>query len=194
MEREAAWRAIDAQRLRLVDLLSTLDDEQWRTPSLCEGWTVRDVAAHLTFAQATLREILAEFVRHPGSVQRVGRDGAIRRARQPTEQLIGQIRAMVGSQKHIAVVTYRETLVDILVHSQDIAIPLGRPFDLDPDAAAFAATRVWEIGYPFRARKRFAGRRLTAIDADWSAGDGAEEKAPIGTILLQLTGRRTAGP
>jgi uncharacterized protein (TIGR03083 family) len=35
------------QRRRLASLLSGLDDEQWATPSRCEGWSVRDVIAHL---------------------------------------------------------------------------------------------------------------------------------------------------
>jgi uncharacterized protein (TIGR03083 family) len=35
------------QRMRLVDLLSGLTDEQWSTPSRCDGWRVQDVAAHI---------------------------------------------------------------------------------------------------------------------------------------------------
>lgn len=35
------------QRRRLVEHLRTLDDEQWRMPSRCDGWTVQDVVSHL---------------------------------------------------------------------------------------------------------------------------------------------------
>ena len=35
------------QRRRLASLLGGLDDEQWATASRCEGWSVRDVVAHL---------------------------------------------------------------------------------------------------------------------------------------------------
>jgi uncharacterized protein (TIGR03083 family) len=35
------------QRARLRDLLVSLDDTQWATPSRCAGWTVQDVTAHL---------------------------------------------------------------------------------------------------------------------------------------------------
>src|SRR3954452_14283843 len=35
------------QRRRLGATLRTLDDAQWATASRCEGWTVRDVIAHL---------------------------------------------------------------------------------------------------------------------------------------------------
>jgi uncharacterized protein (TIGR03083 family) len=40
------------QRRRLAELLATLDDQQWMTPSRCEGWSVRDVVAHLAGAEA----------------------------------------------------------------------------------------------------------------------------------------------
>ena len=36
-----------AQRQELVTLLRELTDEQWEADSLCEGWDVGDVAAHL---------------------------------------------------------------------------------------------------------------------------------------------------
>lgn len=35
------------QRSRFLDVLGSLTDEQWRSPSRCEGWTVQDVATHL---------------------------------------------------------------------------------------------------------------------------------------------------
>jgi uncharacterized protein (TIGR03083 family) len=34
-------------RRRLLDLLSDLGDEQWRLPTVCAGWSVKDVALHL---------------------------------------------------------------------------------------------------------------------------------------------------
>ena len=58
MDKDTSWRVIDQQRVALADLLDTLTPEQWSTPSLCEGWTVRDVAAHLSMA-ATARAELA---------------------------------------------------------------------------------------------------------------------------------------
>jgi uncharacterized protein (TIGR03083 family) len=114
----------------------------------------------------------------------------------PTEQMIAEIRGMVGSRRHNFGVTYRETLIDILVHGQDIAIPLGRRHDMPPEAAATAASRVWTMRWPppFPAKRRIEGFRLTATDTPWSVGHGPEVRAPIAAILLLSTGRLAALP
>ena len=96
-------------------------------------------------------------------------------------------------------VTCRETLIDILVHSKDIALPLGRTLPVHPDAAAAAATRVWELRWPFEAPKRFAGFHLVATEAPWEVGAGEQVGGPMEAILLVLTGRlvelpRLSGP
>ena len=40
--------AVEAEFLSLAELLDGLPDAGWDTPSLCEGWRVREVVAHLT--------------------------------------------------------------------------------------------------------------------------------------------------
>ena len=88
--------------------------------------------------------------------------------------------------------TPRETLVDALVHGQDITVPLGRPLPVPVDAAAAAASAVWGRAWPWHARRRFAGFRLRATDTDWTAGEGTPLDGPIDAILLLLTGRPAA--
>ena len=44
------WALVHAERAALASDLQNLTDEQWSTPSLCTGFTVRDVLAHLTSA------------------------------------------------------------------------------------------------------------------------------------------------
>ena len=43
---------IRTERLALIDFLETLTPADWAVPSLCDGWTVQDVAAHLASASA----------------------------------------------------------------------------------------------------------------------------------------------
>ncbi|MCE3276326.1 MAG: maleylpyruvate isomerase family mycothiol-dependent enzyme, partial [Propionibacteriaceae bacterium] len=54
MNDDELWAAIDAQRVRTVRLLQDLTPANWELDSLCDGWRVRDVAAHLTMQQMTL--------------------------------------------------------------------------------------------------------------------------------------------
>src|ERR1700722_15492072 len=44
------WQAIHAERRALAADLEDLREDQWSTQSLCTGWTVRDVVAHMTAA------------------------------------------------------------------------------------------------------------------------------------------------
>ena len=41
------WPVVHAERRALAGDLAGLTDEQWRTPSLCGGWSVHDVLAHM---------------------------------------------------------------------------------------------------------------------------------------------------
>jgi hypothetical protein len=51
------------------------------------------------------------------------------------------------------------------------------------------------MGWPFRARRRLSGLRLTATDVDWATGSGTDVHGPIRALLLLLTGRtKTALP
>ena len=113
-----------------------------------------------------------------------------------TGKIIAEIRGTAGSRRHNFGVTYRETLIDLLVHAQDIAIPLARSHPMPPEAAAAAATRIWTMRWPppFPARRVMERFRVTATDIDWSAGQGPPVSAPISAILLLSAGRIAALP
>ncbi|WP_051022293.1 hypothetical protein [Nocardia pneumoniae] len=84
---------------------------------------------------------------------------------------------------------YRNTLFDTMVHGQDIAIPLGRDIAVAPTAAAAAADRAVQFGWPVWGRHRLDGIHLSATDVDWEYGNGSEIRGPIAAILLLITGR-----
>jgi uncharacterized protein (TIGR03083 family) len=203
MNEDELWAAIDAQRLRTADLLETLTDDDWSHRSLCDGWTVRDVAGHLTLQQTTLLGGLRLVLKHPGvhSLNWMIQTSARDQAALPTEQIIGQIRGMVGSRRHNVGVTPFETLIDILVHGQDMAVPLGRSLPVPPQVAATAATRAWGYQATRSGRRKstvfkpvpYAGLRLGADDIDWGVGDGPELRGPVLALLL-LTGRQVVLP
>ncbi len=191
------WAAIDAQRIRVADLLDELTDDEWRAPSLCAGWTVRDVAAHLTLQQIPWSEALRMMVRFRGNKHRAIIECAKERAAAlETTQIAAGIRATVGDRRRNAGVTVRETLIDALVHGQDIAVPLNRALPISPTAAAVATSRMWTMRFPppFPATKVMKDFRIVATDIDWSAGNGPEVQGPIGAIMLLSCGRLVALP
>ncbi|MFI0410204.1 maleylpyruvate isomerase family mycothiol-dependent enzyme [Actinomadura sp. 3N508] len=197
LDPDETWQVIDAQRRSLADLLDNLSDDQWRHPSLCAGWTVRDVAAHLTLQQMGPGAAIAMLARWRGSLDRTIQHAACRRAAALTnEQLIARIRGTVGSRRHNVGVTYLETLTDILVHGQDIAVPLGLRHDVPSHAAAVAAGRLLTMRWPrpLPSTRKVAGFRLVATDTPWTAGRGPEVQAPMLALLLVCAGRREAAP
>lgn len=197
LDRDHIWAAIDAHRLRVVELLDQLSDEEWRHPSLCTGWTVRDVAAHLTMQQVGWAPALGMILKYRGNVDRGIRESARERAAaMSTGQIIEQIRGMVGSRRHNAGVTPGETLIDILVHGQDIAVALGRDLPTPPAPAAAAITRMWAMRFPppFPATRCMKGFRVVATDTDWSGGEGPEVRGPIVALMLVSGGRLAALP
>ena len=193
MDRDEVWRAIDAERVSLADLLDSLGEQEWETPSLCAGWRVHDVAAHLTLAQMRPLPAVVAALRARGNFNRMIHDTAVRQARRlPVEEYAPRLRAMAGSRRKAPGVSHLEPLIDVLVHGQDIAIPLGRPRPMPTKAAATAADRVWPSLFPWRAERKLGGFRFAATDCSWSAGDGLLVEGSIGAILLLLTGRRAA--
>jgi uncharacterized protein (TIGR03083 family) len=195
MNRDESWRVIAEHRLALAALLEPLTEAEWETPSLCAGWRVRDVAAHIALAPQPpgIGSMIADGVRARGRFHRLNHDVSVRHAdTRPAERLVAELREHAASRRLPAVTNYRNILFDILVHGQDIAIPLGRELAMPRDAAIAGATRVWTMGWPFWARRRLRGVRLVAVDADWSVGSGAEVSGPIDALLLLLTGRAEA--
>jgi uncharacterized protein (TIGR03083 family) len=204
LDTDAVWVAIDRERLDLADLLDDLSVAEWEHASLCEGWRVRDVAAHLALAQTGPVRATVDLLRAGGRLQRMIHDSAVRHASLPPAQLADQLRGMTGSRRTAPGVTPIEPLLDVLVHGQDIAVPLGRRRTMPVLAATTAATRVWNLPWPmsttFSARRRLAGVRLAATDTDWTVGEGDVVEGPIQALLLVLTGRtevardRLSGP
>ena len=198
MNDEQVWTAIDEQRRRVVALLESVTDPEWDHPSLCAGWTVRHVAAHLTLQELTLGDALLFAVRHPSLLRDVNRvineSAKIQASVLSTDQVIAEVAATVGRRRHNVGVTNRETLLDIVVHGFDIAVPLRRRLEVPPHVAADVAARVrsqdgTRMNRVFR-KLPLVTYRLVATDVDWSVGEGPEIRGPVVSLLLLLTGRQ----
>ena len=94
MDREQAWEVIGDQRRALADLLAGLAADEWEQASLCDGWRVRDVAAHVVLGAHPpgVASLVAQGVRARGNFHRLNHDIAVRYARRPDADLAGELR------------------------------------------------------------------------------------------------------
>ena len=184
---------IHRERAGLADVLETLRPDEWEHDSLCTGWTVRDVAAHvISSADASLAEMTVAMVRARGNFNRCMFQEAKRRSARPTAQIIADYRRLDGSRRRPPGTTRMDPLVDVLMHTQDIVRPLGRQHPMPLPVAAAAGSYVWGHGFPYSPRKRLGEFRFTATDVDWTVGDGSTVDGPMEAIVLLLTGRTVA--
>ena len=198
---EATAAAVTAERLALCELLETLAPGDWSTPSLCAGWTVHDVVAHLTLAtRDTAWTLVKGAIKARGNWDRMTADMARdQAARFAPAALIEQLRDTAASTRRAPFSNAADPLIDVLVHAQDIARPLGRAHPMPPEhvvpALTYAVSSRWYGG-----AKRFNDVTLIATDAEWSMGTGPDEvRGTAGDLLLMATGRssglsRLSGP
>ncbi|MBF6467218.1 maleylpyruvate isomerase family mycothiol-dependent enzyme [Nocardia beijingensis] len=180
-----------AERLGLADFLDDLDYPEWAVESLCEGWTVHDVLAHLTLSnRVTLGATIAGILRARGDWNRMTERMARERARRysPTE-LIAQLREGAAWTRRAPGAGPLDPLVDTMIHGQDIARPLGRRRVVPVEQAVAGLEHVLRSRF-YGSQKRLHGIRLVATDAEWSSGTGTTEiSGPLGDLLLVATGR-----
>lgn len=189
MDSDTVWQHIDSERSRLADVLESLPRAAWERPSLCAGWSVRDVGAHLAFAHARVRDVLWPAARTGFRYNAMIRYAAVR-SPLTHQQIVDTLRDFVGSRRRAPLVSELEPLLDVLVHAQDICVPLGIEHPMPVDAAVAAADRVLSLRGVMRLWQPPRGVRLVATDAVWAYGDGAVVEAPIQSHLLTLTGRQ----
>ena len=189
MNTDQIWAAIDTQRGGVAEVLEPLTPEQWTTPSLCEGWRVRDVAAHLTHSHMAPGKAMIEAVKSGFRFDPMIRRLAIEDSRSQA-QIVSALRAMVGSRRKFPMTSDRDPLTDILVHTQDITVPLGIDRAMPTEAAVEVANHLWRMRFPMQPARRLHGVRLIATDADFAVGDGREVRAPIRDVVMILAGRQ----
>jgi uncharacterized protein (TIGR03083 family) len=190
-------RVVADEVTAIADLLESLDEGQLDTPSLCEGWRVRDVAGHIASGSCiSLPSVLGQTVRHGFSVPKASRDGAIAWANEHSAaQMAAQLRRTAASyptEKQtglLRVFKPGDLVLDQLVHLQDMRRPLGLGTDLPEEQLLAALTVAPEVKGFVGAAKRSKGLRFEATDVDWSWGSGPGVRGTGEAILLALTGR-----
>ncbi|MEV7773873.1 maleylpyruvate isomerase family mycothiol-dependent enzyme [Kitasatospora sp. NPDC086791] len=183
---------VAAERRELAAVFAAFTPEQWNSPSLCGGWRVREVAAHLSsgFRYSTPRTVL-ELARSGGRIHRMAdriarRDAAVMTDRELADALSDHAdhpwRPPVGGR--IA------ALAHDAVHGLDITVALGLPGRL-PVARTSALLAVVSPRTLRFFGARVDGVRLRATDTDWSYGRGPRTvEGRAEHLLLVAYGRR----
>jgi uncharacterized protein (TIGR03083 family) len=180
------------ERSALLELLRTLNNDQWSAPSLCAGWTVRDVALHIVSYDELSKTALAKtmLIGKPGVT--AANDRALHRydALGPDE-----VKALVARCQRPRGLTAGFgggiALTDGTIHQQDIRRALALPRVIAADQ--LRAVLDFAVKAPTLPGKSNArGLRLVATDADWSHGTGPEVSAPGEALLMAIAGRPDA--
>ncbi|QZY30370.1 maleylpyruvate isomerase family mycothiol-dependent enzyme [Nocardioides coralli] len=178
------------RRRALADALEPLDDAQWRTPSLCEGWEVRHVAGHLQipWALSTPRLIWA-MLRHRGydaANLRLSRELGER----PPATLVAGLREHADNRRTGPGMPPESLLADVVVHTADMLVPLGMTTSAPPETVARILDFVMSSkGSSLHPPGGVDGLRFEATDAPWSHGDGPEVTGEGSILAAALTGR-----
>jgi uncharacterized protein (TIGR03083 family) len=187
---------IRSERLALLDLLETLTSAQWATPSLCTGWTVQDVAAHVAWAPV-LRPAaaVAGIAKARFRLNAFSADIARRWATRGPEAILAQLRDNAANDVKPVGVPQVAALSDAVIHAVDIRRPLGERRAIP--AAAFVPIADWHasLRWPLtvsvggNVHRRIARLRLVATDVRWSYGRGDDVRGSAEALLVLLSGR-----
>jgi len=182
---------VAAEYLALADALTPATDDDWDTPSLCEGWRIREVIAHLTMPSRYDQDaFMAELAQREFDFGRLSNDIAARDAELPTAQLLADLRADVLLQWAPPEGGYHGALNHVVIHGLDVSVPLGLPHRPDDEAIRTVLDGLTAGGVHAHFGTTVEGRRLEASDLDWSFGSGEAFRAPAADIALALAGRR----
>jgi len=183
---------IAAQRTELAEVLAGLPAPAWDEPTLCAGWRVREVVAHITmpFRYSGPRFML-ELARSRGRFSEMS-DRVARRdaAGLSVAALTEAVRSNAGHPWKPPGGGWTGALAHDLIHGMDITVPLGlaQPVQEDrlrlvlPDSLTAKSVRFFGVNLD--------GIELRARDIDWTLGSGAPLAGTAADLLLVLCGRR----
>ena len=193
------WQAVAEERVALSALLVDIEPAAWQRPSLCGGWTVQDVVAHLVvLAEAgnryrfILRGARVDF-RPNKSIDKMAQRVA---ATASPSELCARLAAGREGRFVLPGLPPEVALGEVLVHRADITAAAGlpvHPADERVRAVLEAELRLW---FAFGVSRSMRKHRFVATDADWSVGaaDAPEVRATGEELLRIVTGRRSIAP
>jgi uncharacterized protein (TIGR03083 family) len=160
-------------------------------PSWCVQWKVRHVVGHLIGgSDLRAREFLIRLLRSGLSFNRcMAREGLSIGTLDPAA-LQTKFRSTIGARRSPFGGPPVVMLVDQVCHGLDIRRPTGLTRAVPDDTRRVVADTLSSVGFPLGAKKRIAGLRLAATDAEWSMGDGPSVEGPWLSLISAMARRR----
>ncbi|KOT88197.1 hypothetical protein ADK86_33195 [Streptomyces sp. NRRL F-5755] len=186
--------AISAERRELADLLDTLRADQWEGQSLCAGWRVREVAAHMSMGfRLRLPAMLGELAKARGNLHRMT-DRVARKdaAAHSPAALAAFLRDNADHPWTPPVGGLAAALGHDVVHGLDITVALGLDRRVPEDRLRVLLDAIRPSSLKFFGAD-LDGVRLCAEDLDWSYGSGSPLYGSAQDLLLLAYGRRIPG-
>lgn len=180
------------ERADLLELLDQLTARQWAADSLCAGWSVRDVAAHvidydIAGWQKTIRRLLSASF----SLDQANAGGGIANAHLTPDEIRELLAQHLSPRGLTAVFGGRVGLLDALVHHQDIRRALDLPRTIPP-ARLIPALNFARVAFAAGIPRRIRGLHLVATDLGWTAGRGPVVEGSGEALLMGMAGRQHA--
>jgi uncharacterized protein (TIGR03083 family) len=183
---------IAAQRGSLAAVLDTLPASGWDQATLCAGWRVREVVAHVTmpFRYSGPRFVL-ELARSRGKFNEMADRVALRdAARMSPGELAEAVRSNIGHPWRPPGGGFEGALAHDVIHGLDITVPLG----LDVTVPEERLRRILPASAADKTVTFFgadlAGIEFRARDLDWTLGAGTPLTGAAADLLLAMCGRK----
>ena len=183
---------IAAQRGELAAVLDALPSSGWDQATLCAGWRVREVVAHVTMPfRYSGPRFVGELARSRGRFNEMA-DRVARRdaARMSPAELAEAVRSNIGHPWRPPGGGFEGALAHDVIHGLDITVPLGLaltvpeerlrrvlPASADDKSVMFFGTDL-------------AGIQFRACDLDWTLGAGTPLTGTAADLLLAVCGRK----
>lgn len=184
---------VGPQLKALADAVEAQPESIADAPSLCAGWTVRHVVAHMTMAArydgaAFMDELAAaghDFDVLSESIAR--RDGDL-----PFESLLDDLRSETMAGWEPPGGGAAGALSHAVIHGLDITAATDLPRTASDEATCMVLSTL-SAGVAQHFGIDVTNCSLSATDLDWKYGTGEVIEAPAANLVLALAGRRQPG-
>lgn len=186
------WTHAAAARTAYADLVEPIAADRADDATLCGDWTVHHVTGHLaSFVDVGLGGFFLNMARHRFDYDRAADTLARREGARPMAELLGVLRSKAGKASAMPMFPESMTVLDVVVHTQDVRRGLGLEGVPSPAHVEMALTFLTDhkMASQIVPDGAYDGLALEATDIAWTSGDGAAVTGPAEALLMAMTGR-----